>query len=223
VHYEPKLSTAHLAWEERWADADRRQDWLTPEKPVVDAVPLMQERGVRTALDIGCGVGRHAIYLAEQGFQVTAIDASPAGLDVARQAADDAGVEIAFHEADFASLPFADASFDFVLAWNVIYHGDGEVVRQALDEIRRVVRPDRLFQGTMISKRHNRYGDGQEIRPNTFVVDDDDEKAHAHFYCNDRELIGLLTGFQLLRLEDRQQRDPGTWHWEFVAERDLST
>jgi SAM-dependent methyltransferase len=97
------------------------------------------------------------------------------------------------------------------------------IVRQALEEIKRVLKPEGLFQGTMISKRHNRYGDGKEIRPNTFVVDDDVEKSHPHFYCNDRELVGLLAGFQLLRLEDREQREPGMWHWEFLAERVAST
>lgn len=217
------LSTAHHAWDDRWADAERRRDWLVPEQPVVEAVPFFQERGVKAVLDVGCGVGRHAIYLAEQGFQVAAIDASRSGLDVARQAAGDAGVDIDFRTAEFTELPFDDSSFDLVLAWNVIYHGDGDVVRQALAEIRRVVGDNGLLQGTMISKRHNRYGDGQEIRPNTFIVDDDEEKSHAHFYCNDRELIDLLTGFQLLRLQDRQQREPGTWHWEFLAERSGAT
>jgi tellurite methyltransferase len=217
------LSTAHQAWDDRWADAEERRDWLKPERVVVETVPVLEQRGVATVLDIGCGIGRHAVFLAQQGFTVTAIDASDAGLEVARRSAHQAGVDIDFHKAEFTDLPFADDSFDLVLAWNVIYHGDEEVVRQALEEIKRVLKPEGLFQGTMISKRHDRYGDGTEIRPNTFIVDDDDEKSHPHFYCNDRELVGLLAGFQLLRLEDREQREPGMWHWEFLAERVAST
>lgn len=212
------LSTAHEAWEQRWADASQRADWLVPEQPVVSSVPFLHRYGAKTVVDIGCGVGRHALYLAEQGFDVTGVDLSPRGLDVAREAADGAGLPVDFKRGSFTDLPISDQSVDVALAWNVIYHGDGEIARQALSEIRRVLRPGGFLLATMISKRHHRYGEGKEIRPGTFIIDDgDDEKAHAHFYCDERELIGLLDGFRLYWLQDREQREPGTWHWEFLT------
>jgi tellurite methyltransferase len=213
------LATAHQAWEQRWTSAETRKDWLIPESLVVESVPFLRARGVERVLDIGCGVGRHALFLAQQGFQVAAIDLSRSGIDVATQAATDNGVTIDFQLAQFTDLPYRDESLDLVLAWNVIYHGDGSIVRTAIAEIHRVLKPEGLFLGTMISKRHHRYGEGREIQPNTFIIDDDDEKAHAHFYCDDRELIALLDCFQLFQLRDHQQRDAGNWHWEFLAER----
>lgn len=212
------FATAHRAWEKRWTDQVIRDDWLTPEPLVVDSLAFMKQRDVRTVLDIGCGVGRHSLYLAEHGFEVTGLDLSTSGLDVARQAASGAGVVIDYRTGDFTDLPVSNGSVDLALVWNVIYHGDESVVRKAISEITRVLRPGGLLLGTMISKRNSLYGDGKEIRPNTFVVEDDDEKSHAHFYCNDRELISLLDGYQLLRLQDREQRGAGTWHWEFLAE-----
>lgn len=217
------FSTAHHVWEQRWADARERADWLVPERPLVEAVPFLRARGVRDVIDIGCGIGRHAAYLAEQGFAVTGIDLSPAGLDAARDTAAQAGVSIALEHGRFTELPFPAESFDLALAWNVIYHGDGDVVCQALEEVRRVLRPGGFLLGTMISKRHERYGHGREIRPDTFIVDDDDEKAHAHFYCDERELLELLRCFRLYWLHDREQREPGTWHWEFLAELEPAT
>lgn len=217
------LSTAYQAWEQRWGDARQRADWLVPEQPLVSAVPFLQRSGVRDVIDIGCGVGRHALYLAEQGFSVAGVDLSPIGLDVARDTAEEGNLSIELETGNFTELPFPAERFDLALAWNVIYHGDGEVVSRALDEIRRVLRPGGLLLGTMISKRHYRYGDGQQIRPNTYIVDDDEEKAHAHFYCNERELLELLDGFHLYWLQDREQREPGTWHWEFLAERSPAT
>jgi tellurite methyltransferase len=213
-----RFATAHEAWDQRWTDESIRQDWITPEPLVVDSLPFLRQRGVQTALDIGCGIGRHALFLAGNGIDVTGIDLSPSGLETARDAATAAGLSIDYRAGDFTDLPIPDSSVDLALAWNVIYHGDTDVVKQAIGEIRRVLKPGGLFLGTMISKRHNRYGDGTEIRQNTFIVDDDDEKAHAHFYCSDRELIELLEDFQLFRLQDREQREPGTWHWEFLAE-----
>ncbi len=46
------------------------------------------------ALDLACGVGRHAIFLAERGWQVTAVDASRVGIELARVAARERGVEV---------------------------------------------------------------------------------------------------------------------------------
>ena len=46
------------------------------------------------ALDIACGVGRHAIFLAEHGWSVTAVDSSRVGIEILRQRAREAGVAV---------------------------------------------------------------------------------------------------------------------------------
>ena len=66
-------------------------------------------------------------------------------------------------------LPFRDGEFDYVLALNVIYHGNECEVRRAIGEVRRVLRPGGVFQGTLLSKRHREYGLGREISRNTFI------------------------------------------------------
>lgn len=55
------------------------------------------------ALEVGCGNGSDAIWLAMQGWQVTALDFSTAGIDVAKRNAVNAGVDINFIEADAAA------------------------------------------------------------------------------------------------------------------------
>ena len=72
--------TAVEAWDKRWATAEGRAEWLDPEPDVIALLPELKERGARTALDLGCGVGRHALFLAEHGLMVEAIDGSAAGL-----------------------------------------------------------------------------------------------------------------------------------------------
>jgi SAM-dependent methyltransferase len=56
------------------------------------------------ALDIGCGMGRHAIYLAEQGWQVTGVDRAGRALRVARRRAAERDVAVEFIEADITRL-----------------------------------------------------------------------------------------------------------------------
>ena len=125
------LETAIDAWDKRWATAEGRADWLDPEPDVIALLPELKERGARTALDLGCGVGRHALFLAEHGLAVEAIDGSAAGLAVARETAQARGVSLGLRQGTADALPFDDGSFDFVLSWNVIYHGTSGRCRAA--------------------------------------------------------------------------------------------
>ena len=116
-------------------------------------------------------------------------------------------------------LPYADATFDYVLAFNVIYHGDRMIVERAIAEIRRVLKPTALYQGTMLSKRDTSRLSGQEISPDTFIGKSSGDKDHPHFYCNARELVGHFSGFELISLLDKEHSRRGSWHWHLCAER----
>src|SRR5207249_1194813 len=129
-------------------------------------------------------IGRHAQFLASEGCSCVGIDASEAGLAHARERARAAGAVIEYRVAPFYAVPFADRSFEAVIAWNVIYHGDREIAQRAVDEIARLLVPGGLYVGTMLSKRNVGYGVGRAVRPDTFSVDGvDTDKVHPHFYC----------------------------------------
>jgi SAM-dependent methyltransferase len=212
------LATAHVTWEQRWAQAAGRAGWLAPEPEVEQAVALLKARGARQVLDLGCGVGRHTHLLAAAGFEVHAADASASGLAYARS--QDPGRQIRWVRCDFTSLPFALGSFDFALSWNVIYHGDRTIATRALAELARVLRPGGLLQITMLSKRNALFGKGAVVAEDTFVADtDDEEKRHPHYYCDASGLLALFDGFEPLYLLDREQTKPGSYHWVALAER----
>jgi 2-polyprenyl-3-methyl-5-hydroxy-6-metoxy-1,4-benzoquinol methylase len=106
-----------------------------------DPPPLL-ERAVaqRTtrgrALDLGCGEGVYAAYLAHQGFSVVAVDFVPAALAAARTRAEDAGVEVEFREGDVVDYE-APAAFDVVLDSGCLHHlpkGKVGEYRARLDE-----------------------------------------------------------------------------------------
>jgi tellurite methyltransferase len=217
--HEAVAGTAVEAWDRRWATSEGRADWLDPHPAVVAVLPELAERGAARALDLGCGVGRHALLLAEHGLAVDAVDGSDAGLDVLREAAAARGLSVGLRQGSADALPFPDASFDFVLSWNVIYHGTLGDVGHRLGEIWRVLKPGALFQGTMLSTRNSGYGIGRAVAPDTFVVDGVEEKGHPHFYCDAPGLLALFAGFELISLGQHQQRKPDSWHWHIIAER----
>ena len=173
--------------------------------------------GAQHVLDLGCGVGRHALFFAEHGLAVEAIDGAAAGLDFACREAAARGLRLSLRQADADALPFADESFDYVLSWNVIFHGTMGDVGRRLAEIWRVLKPGGLFQGTMLSKRDVQFGRGRAIAPDTFIRGSD-PKAHPHFYCDLAGLAVLFAGFELLSLTHEERR-PSSWHWHIFPQR----
>ena len=212
-------ATAHQAWNERWATAEGRADWLRPDPEVEHRAARVLAAGGGRALDLGCGVGRHALMLARLGFATSALDASEIGIRHVDAAARAEGLAIDTRVGLMTDLPFADGAFDYVLAYDVIYHGDGNVVRRAIAEIRRVLRAQGIYQGTMLSKQNLPFGEGAEIALGTFVPTGGADRAHPHFTCDGDELRALFAGFRMLTLVSREHRHPGSDHWHMTAER----
>ncbi len=67
------------------------------------------------ALDLGCGNGRHALWLAERGWRVTAVDFSTEALRQARERAAATRIDVDWVEADLAMYEPAAQAFDLVL------------------------------------------------------------------------------------------------------------
>lgn len=67
------------------------------------------------ALDLACGEGRNAVWLASQGWRVVGMDFSSAGLAKGRRMADERGVEVTWVEADAVSWIPPRSGFDLVV------------------------------------------------------------------------------------------------------------
>ncbi|MFE7230078.1 class I SAM-dependent methyltransferase [Streptomyces sp. NPDC002405] len=84
-------------WDGFYADRSRPVPFFV-DKPDENLVEWL-ERGLiggRRALDLGCGPGRNALYLAERGFEVDAVDLSPQAIAWARERARETGAEVRF-------------------------------------------------------------------------------------------------------------------------------
>jgi 2-polyprenyl-3-methyl-5-hydroxy-6-metoxy-1,4-benzoquinol methylase len=100
--------SAHEFWEDFYS-GERR--WSG--KPNAALVGEVSDLQPGTALDLGCGEGGDAIWLAAQGWKVTGADISQAALDIAARHAAEAGVEVTWERHDLAVSQPA-GSFDLV-------------------------------------------------------------------------------------------------------------
>lgn len=93
----------------------------------------------KNILDVGSGTGIIAMYLAELGHSVTAVDFSEGMMDVARKKAREKGVNIRLMEMDVENLNFEDETFDCVTARYVLWTMSHP--EKAVKEWVRVVKP----------------------------------------------------------------------------------
>jgi 2-polyprenyl-6-hydroxyphenyl methylase / 3-demethylubiquinone-9 3-methyltransferase len=98
--------------------------------------------GVRV-LDVGCGGGFTAEFLASRGASMVGIDPSAALIDTAREHARQSGLEIDYDSGVAEQLPYDDASFGVVTCVDVLEHVDD--VGRVIKEIHRVLKPGGVF------------------------------------------------------------------------------
>jgi SAM-dependent methyltransferase len=181
---------------------------------------MFKKEGIQRVLDLGFGLGRHAILFAKAGFEVHGIDTSPAGLKFALQWSVEEKVPLQLSLGEMTHLPFPLEFFDLVIAWNVLYHGTLDTIGTAFGGIKKCLRPCSYLLCTLISRRHEKYGLGRELERGTFIIEEEMEKSHPHHYFDNEEIDHFLAGFSLVICEDREQRLPGSFHWHILARLD---
>lgn len=110
--------------------------WHREQPPALLERTVAQRTTRGRALDLGCGQGVNAVYLAQQGFSVVAVDFVPAALAAARARAEQAGVEVELRECDVLDYE-APSAFDVVLDSGCLHHlprGKVGAYRTRLDE-----------------------------------------------------------------------------------------
>jgi methyl halide transferase len=122
---------SHPDWNERYKTGEMPWDTGAPDDNLVAALKSGAIAPGRT-LEIGCGTGTNALWLAGRGFDVVAVDLSPLAIDKAnakKAAAGDAAARCRFAVVDFLTADVAGAPFDFVFDRGVFHVFDDADVR----------------------------------------------------------------------------------------------
>lgn len=154
------------------------------------------------ALDIGTGIGRHAIYLSELGLQVTAIDLSEGGISLLKEKCRTNHINMNAAVADMTALPFGNDSFDCVICFHTIYHTNLNGLQQAIDEIYRVLRTGGEAYLTFNSKNSEDFTPETSENGCTIYKNEGEEKNVPHTYVSFDQLQPMLKRFQIIRAQE---------------------
>ncbi len=179
------------------------------------------------ALDVGCGTGRNAAYLAGLGVDVVAFDSSPVALEAARSRLERTPPgRVAFSRHDLRDgLPAGDSTIDLAVDSFVYKHQvDPRVRRRHRAEARRVLRPNARLLLSLAEPEDAYYAScprlaDREARPRAAV---DPEVGVASVLFTLDELIQEMGDtFELERV--RRQAKPGLMHGRWYLRRTLAT
>lgn len=187
-----------IKWEQEWdriyKDQGEVQFDVLP--TVIVAADVFKKYGCKTIMDLGCGTGRHSIYLAKQGFKVYATDISETGLKITKSKAEKlnlSNIEVKRH--DMRDIPFADNSFDGILCVWTTGHGTLDDSRKSTNEMHRVLKANGIAVIDYVSIYDGNYGKGKEIEKDTFINNVEGEEDIPHHYSTIEELKELYSSF----------------------------
>ncbi len=191
--------TRSKAWD--W-EAVKNPVWRIPCEESYYFASRWEEKGYKHLLDLGCGLGRHTVFFARQGFHVSAMDLSPEAVRSTQAWLKEEGVSADVQMGDMLSLPYPDEAFDCLFSYHVISHTDTPGAKRIISEIRRVLAPGGEIFLTLCSKDTWSYKDAgfPVIDQNSVLKTDGAEVDVPHFYVNLDDVFALFDGFEIMKV-----------------------
>ena len=138
--------TDRIDWESFYTSGTRNPPFFT-DVPDENLVEWFEQGRVKpgSAVDLGCGNGRNAVYLAKAGCRVDAIDLSDPAIEKGRSLANEAGVSVNFIVGSIFDGPLTEYRYDFAYDGGLLHHLQPHRRPYYLDSVRRALEPDGAF------------------------------------------------------------------------------
>ncbi len=186
-----------------WETADE-SFWLDPSDESYYFCEKWKKQGSRSILDLGCGLGRHSLLFARNGFKVTAVDISEYAIKKLREAEKRENVIITSKVCDMLELPYRENSFDCIFSYNAVSHTDTMGFKRILDKIKKILKPDGEIFLTLCSKAAYSFCEANypHVDENTVIkTEDGPEKNVPHFFVNLNDIKKFFEPeFELIRV-----------------------
>lgn len=175
-----------------------------PQEDMPKIAKLFKKHGIKRVLDLGCGSGRHLVYLAKQGFEVYGIDISTHGIKIARDWLKKERSMARFKVGNiYKKLPYKDNFFDAIISVRTLNHSTIGNIRKLIKEMERILKPKGLIFITVHKKipkkeipKEKLYGI-KVIAPRTYIILGGPEKNSPHYWFNKKILKKEFKNFKI--------------------------
>ena len=151
---------------------DAPSDWLVEHGSLLG--------GGGRALDVACGDGRNALYLARLGFEVDAVDVSDVTIDALRAAAPERAPAVHPRVVDLEREPLAEGEYDVVVSFNYLQ-------RDLFGALERALRPGGWLVVETFSRAH---------------IDELGKRMNPAYVLDDNELLRSFPGLRVRRYRE---------------------
>ena len=191
-------------WDEIFSEKGRV--FTEPHAEMEELADLFQKNGVKRILDIGCGTGRHLVYLASKGFQMFGFDASQHAIDLAEQWLNEEELSAKIIRCRMEDgFPYADRLFDAVVSIQVIHHNRIRDIQSTIAEIERVLRPQGyifitvpILTGEPVSPEDD-WG-LKEVEPGTYLPQKGPESGILHHFFSEEDILEAFSAFRISKM-----------------------
>ena len=140
--------------------------WNKEEPPEL-LVELVESGKVQPcrAIDLGCGVGNYAMYLAGKGFEVTGADISPKAIAIAKENANKKDLTCNFLVADIVTeFDKVKQKWDFAYDWGVLHHILPEQRQQYVRNVHQIINPKGKYLSVCFSEKDTGFESSGKFR-----------------------------------------------------------
>lgn len=182
----------------------------TESEPPKELVNLIESGKIKPCkiLDIGCGEGFYAIYLASKGFNVTGVDVSEKAIEYAKENAAKQGVKIKFIAMDITDLDKLDEKFDFIFEWALLHHIMPPQRQKHVESIKRILNKGGKYLSICFNNQNPDFGvkgknlrivpEGAKMPAGTKLyyssMDELKKLFEPHFHIIEAKLIKMTAG-----------------------------
>lgn len=164
-----------------------------PPKALVELVESAKLKPSKT-IDLGCGAGNYAIYLASKAFDVTGVDISSKAIEIAKENARKKGLKCNFVVADVLDdLDEIEETFDFAYDWELLHHIFPKKRKKYVENVYGILNPRGKYLSVCFSEKDPQFGGSgkyRETRLGTVLYFSSEDELRDLFnpYFNIKEL-----------------------------------
>ncbi|MFA7335538.1 MAG: class I SAM-dependent methyltransferase [Candidatus Obscuribacterales bacterium] len=193
-------------WEKAWNMCKVPYTQLPDLSYIPRIAEELNKSGAKRVLDLGCGSGWLAVYLARQGFEVVGVDVSAQAINLANTWASQEDLKISFEVGDASQLQYQAGSFDAVVANSIFEHFPIKQAQLLTDKINSMLKVGGVFVGCF-DKVGGGPGEYYTLEDGTHVYTD---KARKGMMLRRYELEELQELFKTFKAMKNDEVDGGS-------------